>query len=119
MSFHYEFWDRNILRRLGALAGRWTDMRSRSDSECVDFVYYSWYLVVPPVAFTEIKDEPLQDELSYLREFGVDDGHHGGVDVGEDGRRALSLEHRSGQETPMNHTRTLLLDQHMTNDYSM
>lgn len=64
------------------------------------------YFVVSSEAFAEVEDEPLEDELSDLREFGVDDSHHGGVDVGKDGRSALSLEHRPRQKTSETKTHT-------------
>lgn len=65
------------------------------------------YFVVSSVAFAEVEDEPLEDELSDLGELGVDDSHHGGVDVGENGRGALSLEHRprkQASEKQITHT---------------
>lgn len=65
------------------------------------------YFVVSPEAFAEVEDEPLEDELSDLREFGVDDGNHGGVDVGKGGRSALSLEHRPRQQTSETQTHFL------------
>lgn len=57
------------------------------------------HLVVPPVALAEVKDESLEDELSYLRELGVDDGYHSSIDVGEGGRGTLGLQGGPGQET--------------------
>lgn len=65
------------------------------------------YFVVSPVAFAEVEDESLEDELSGLRELGVDDGHHGGVHVGKDGRGTLSLEHRPRQQTSETRTQKL------------
>lgn len=57
------------------------------------------HLVVPPVALAEVKDESLEDELSYLRELRVDDGYHSSIDVGEGGRSTLGLQGGPGQET--------------------
>lgn len=66
------------------------------------------HLIIPAVAFPEVQDEPLQNELANLRELGVDDGHNSRVDVGEDGGGTLGLENGPGQETPTephnNHT---------------
>lgn len=64
------------------------------------------YLVVSSVAFAEVEDEPLKDELSDLRELGIDDGHYGGIDMGKDRRGALSLKHRPCQQTSGRHTHT-------------
>lgn len=58
------------------------------------------YFIVPPVTFPEIENEPLEDELPDLRKLGVDDGHHGSVHMGKDGRGGLGLKSRSGQKTP-------------------
>lgn len=58
------------------------------------------YLEVTTVAPPESEDQAFEDKLSDLRELGVDDGHHGGVDVGEDGRRRLGLQHGASQKTP-------------------
>lgn len=64
------------------------------------------YFVVSSVAFAEVEDEPLEDELSDLWEFGVDDGHHSGVDVGKDRRGSLSLKHGPRQQTSEKHKNT-------------
>ena len=56
------------------------------------------YLIIPPVSFSELRDEPLSDELSRLRKLGVDDGNQGSVDVGKDGRGSLSLDDGAGKE---------------------
>lgn len=70
------------------------------------------YFVVSSVAFAKVEDEPLEDELSDLREFGVDDGHHGGIDVGKDGGGALSLKHRPRQQTSETHTHPKVVHWH-------
>lgn len=51
------------------------------------------YLKVAAIALPECQDEPLEDQLSDLRELGVDDGDEGGVNMSEDRRSRLSLQH--------------------------
>lgn len=58
------------------------------------------YLEVSAVALPECEDETLEDQLSNLREFGIDDGNNSCINVSEDGRRCLSLQHRTSQQTP-------------------
>lgn len=59
-----------------------------------------WYLEVSAVALPERKDKTLEDELSNLREFRVDDGNNSCINMSKDGRRCLSLQHRTSQQTP-------------------
>lgn len=51
------------------------------------------YLEVTTIALPEVQDEALEDQLSDLRKLGVDDGDDGGVNMSEDRRRSLSLQH--------------------------
>lgn len=59
-----------------------------------------WYLEVSAIALPERKDKTLEDELSNLREFRVDDGNNSCINMSKDGRRCLSLQHRTSQQTP-------------------
>lgn len=58
------------------------------------------YLQVASVAPPEVQDQAFEDQLSNLGELGIDDGDNGGVNVSEDGRGRLSLQHRASQRTP-------------------
>ena len=58
------------------------------------------YLEVAAVAFPEGQDEAFEDQLSNLRELGVNDGDDSGIHMSEDRRRSLSLQHRASQQTP-------------------
>lgn len=58
------------------------------------------YLEVAAVAPPEGQDETPKDQFSNLWELGVDNGDDSGINVSEDGRRCLSLEHGASQQTP-------------------
>ena len=60
-------------------------------------------LVVAPVAAPELQDETRQDQLADVGELGVDDGHQGGVDVGEGRRRRLRLDNGTRQQAAAAH----------------
>lgn len=51
------------------------------------------YLEVTAVALPEGQDEAFEDQLSNLRELGVDDGNDSGINMSEDRRCSLSLKH--------------------------
>ena len=51
------------------------------------------YLEIAAVAPPKGQDEAFEDQLSNLRELRVDDGDDSSVDVSEDGRSCLSLQH--------------------------
>ena len=50
------------------------------------------HLVIPLEVLPELEDESLCQQLSDVRELGVDDGHQSSVDMSEGGGGSLRLE---------------------------
>ena len=56
-------------------------------------------LVIPAVPLLEVGQEAVNDELAYVGELCVDDGHQSSIHIREGGREALRLDDRAGNKT--------------------